>query len=308
MRYPRAVAVALIVAFGLALGLANVGAQQPRDQYREYYGGADGDVWTFDATRNRWAPAAPTGGGGGGGDITGVTAGTGLTGGGASGAVTLNLDSPVTVLHGGTGDTTAAGARTNLGLAIGSDVAAFSHNHAGTDITTGTVGTARLGSGSATSATFLRGDGTWATPAGGGSAGLTTLSMQRQTSGATLSYAVPAGEITGTNQVIVIDLQTFTGTSGNVVITISFGGVTIFTQAGITANQRVTWKIRMGYLTDTTFWVSHCRFTSSSALSDQSESLTISSGSFSAGATFTSTMTGGTNPCSRVLEVAKVVY
>jgi hypothetical protein len=37
-----------------------------------------------------------------------------------------------------------------------------------TNLATGTVATARLGSGSATSSTFLRGDNTWATPAGGG--------------------------------------------------------------------------------------------------------------------------------------------
>ena len=44
--------------------------------------------------------------------------------------------------------------------------AAASHSHAGTDITSGTVGTARLGTGAANATTFLRGDQTWATPSG----------------------------------------------------------------------------------------------------------------------------------------------
>lgn len=43
------------------------------------------------------------------------------------------------------------------------------HTHPATDIASGTVATARLGSGSASGTTFLRGDQTWATPAGGGS-------------------------------------------------------------------------------------------------------------------------------------------
>lgn len=51
----------------------------------------------------------------------------------------------------------------------------LAHQHSGADITSGTVATARLGSGVANSTTFLRGDGQWAAPAGGGSSSASDL-------------------------------------------------------------------------------------------------------------------------------------
>ena len=62
------------------------------------------------------------------------------------------------VSHGGTGATTAANARTNLGAA------ASSHNHSAANITSGTLGVTRGGTGRSTltSGYFLRGNGTGA--------------------------------------------------------------------------------------------------------------------------------------------------
>lgn len=65
----------------------------------------------------------------------------------------------------------AIGVGSNLDVPTRGDAdtryAAASHTHAASDIASGTVDTARLGSGTANSSTFLRGDQTWATPAGG---------------------------------------------------------------------------------------------------------------------------------------------
>src|SRR5439155_1229527 len=59
----------------------------------------DGQVLKFNSISNRWQPDTDNISSGGGGTITGVTPGTGLAGGGASGNVTLS------VANGGVGTT-----------------------------------------------------------------------------------------------------------------------------------------------------------------------------------------------------------
>ena len=83
-------------------------------------------------------------------------------------------DGVTSIANGGTGATTQAGARTNLGLgtlATASTVTTAEITDgtiATTDIANNAVTVAKLPTG-ATGTTFLRGDGTWQTPASGGS-------------------------------------------------------------------------------------------------------------------------------------------
>lgn len=68
----------------------------------------------------------------------------------------------VAVADGGTGASTASGARTNLGLVLGTDVAS---------LTAGVVPIAQLATGTPNGSKFIRDDGVLAVPAGGGGGG-----------------------------------------------------------------------------------------------------------------------------------------
>ena len=95
---------------------------------------------------------------------------------------------------------------TLLGYGI-TDAANITHVHAASDITSGTVDPARLGSGTSITTKFLRGDSTWQTISGGGDAlvasNLDQFADVTQTAGQTLSITssttLSGGTHSGTN-------------------------------------------------------------------------------------------------------------
>lgn len=109
-------------------------------------------------TEAKLAPAVVTKLNATGGDVTSVA--------GKTGAVTLaKADVGLANVDNTTDANKPVSAATLTAL---NGKAATAHTHAAGDIASGTVAPARLGGGTANNTTYLRGDGQWATPAGGG--------------------------------------------------------------------------------------------------------------------------------------------
>ena len=148
----------------------------------------DGDSWTdVGEVRGPSGPAGATGATGpeglqGPAGATGAQGAVGATGTGTTGATGPQGPAGAT---GATGPAASSATTSSLGtIQLAGDLggtatsptvpglagkANTTHSHAAADITSGALNTARLGSGTANATTFLRGDGTWATPTGGGS-------------------------------------------------------------------------------------------------------------------------------------------
>lgn len=141
----------------------------------------------------------PAGGGGGSGTVTSVAVAnaTGISWTGSpvttSGTLTPTLSANLQAWHA-------------LATSAKADTV---HTHAAADIVSGTIASARLGSGTANSTTYLRGDGTWATPAGGGGGTVTSVDI----SGGT-GISASGGPITGSGSFTVslsANLQAWSG-------------------------------------------------------------------------------------------------
>lgn len=88
------------------------------------------------------------------------------TGGDASGTWGISITGDANTLDGidSTGFAPASHTHGWADITGEPDFALVGHTHAAADIASGVIATARLGSGTANSSVFLRGDGTWATP------------------------------------------------------------------------------------------------------------------------------------------------
>ena len=190
---------------------------------------SDGDVLTYDTT-NGWQSETPTTG-----DITGVTAGSGLSGGGTSGTVTLSLSSPVTVATGGTGQTSYTNGQLLIGNTTGNTLAKSTLT-AGSNVTiTNGTGTIEIAA-TDTNTTYTAGDGLDLTG--------TTFSTDLKANGGLviesteLALDIGASSITGTLAVDDGGTGQTSYTNGQLLIGNTTGNT--LTKATLTAGSNIT--------------------------------------------------------------------
>ncbi|MFN8366050.1 MAG: hypothetical protein U0Y96_02275 [Candidatus Kapaibacterium sp.] len=161
-----------------------------------------GQVLAWNGTS--WAPTAA----GGTGTVTSVnvlggTTGLTTSGGPVTGSGSITLGGTLAVANGGTGATTASGARSNLGLGTLSTLNTVTSS----EITDGTIAAADLNQMSATSGQVLKWNGTAWAPAADNSGGLTNFTENRNTTAPNATVPVHQFIATGTETNIDIALS-----------------------------------------------------------------------------------------------------
>lgn len=187
----------------------------------------------------------------------------------------------------------AAAQRTALGLGTAATTAstayaAASHTHAAGDITSGTIATARLGSGTANNTTFLRGDNTWATPAGGGGGSVTV--GKAFLTGTQVNSTLTPGVLTG---------ATFTLTPGQ---TGTFTAVLMFTAAATTTGVGAGFRVAQGSGANANAvgsWLTYTNISSSVAATGLSDGdvYNVAGGANAYGELLSTGTTAGNNSC-----------
>ena len=172
------------------------------------------------------------------------------------------------------------------------DAANITHVHAASDITSGTVDPARLGSGSSITTKFLRGDSTWQTISGGGDA-LTTNPLSQFAATTSAQLAGVISDETGSGALVFATSPTLVtpllGTPTSGILTNCTGTASGLTAGNVTTNANLT-----GHVTSVGNAAVLGSFTKSQLDSAVSDGNVLYVGDVTSNATHTGDVTGST--------------